>query len=54
MRQSVSETIWWSEVETDLGTFVIALLPEVAPNHVAYFLKLAEEGGRTSVPRSTA
>jgi peptidyl-prolyl cis-trans isomerase B (cyclophilin B) len=31
-------------VETSLGTFVIDLLPEAAPNHVAYFTKLAQEG----------
>jgi cyclophilin family peptidyl-prolyl cis-trans isomerase len=31
-------------VETTAGTFVIALLPEAAPNHVGYFMKLAREG----------
>jgi cyclophilin family peptidyl-prolyl cis-trans isomerase len=31
-------------VETALGTFVIALLPEGAPNHAAYAIKLAREG----------
>jgi len=31
-------------VETSLGTFVIDLLPEAAPNHVAYFTKLALDG----------
>ena len=31
-------------VETSLGTFIIDLAPEVAPNHVAYFTKLAQEG----------
>jgi peptidyl-prolyl cis-trans isomerase B (cyclophilin B) len=31
-------------VETTMGTFVIQLLPEVAPNHVAYFVKLARSG----------
>ena len=31
-------------VETALGTFVIELLPEAAPNHVGYFIKLAREG----------
>lgn len=31
-------------VETTLGTFVIDLTPETAPNHVAYFMKLAQEG----------
>lgn len=31
-------------VETDLGTMVIDLLPEAAPNHVGYFIKLAQEG----------
>lgn len=32
-------------VETDAGTFVIQLLPEVAPNHVGHFMKLARDGG---------
>jgi len=31
-------------VETDLGTFVLELLPDLAPNHVAYFMKLADDG----------
>ncbi len=31
-------------VETDLGTIVIDLLPEAAPNHVGYFMKLAQDG----------
>ena len=31
-------------VETSAGTFVIALLPQSAPNHVGYFLKLVKEG----------
>jgi peptidylprolyl isomerase len=31
-------------VETTLGRFVIELLPDAAPNHVAYFMKLAGEG----------
>jgi peptidyl-prolyl cis-trans isomerase B (cyclophilin B) len=31
-------------VETPLGTFIIDLLPEAAPNHVGYFMKLAGEG----------
>src|SRR6187397_2976541 len=31
-------------VETDAGTFVIQLLPDVAPNHVAHFIKLSREG----------
>lgn len=31
-------------VETSLGTFVIQLLPEAAPNHVGYFMKLARDG----------
>lgn len=31
-------------VETDMGTFVLELLPDVAPNHVGYFMKLAGEG----------
>jgi peptidyl-prolyl cis-trans isomerase B (cyclophilin B) len=31
-------------VETDAGMFVIQLLPEAAPNHVAYFMTLARDG----------
>ena len=31
-------------VETDLGTIVIDLLPEAAPNHVGHFIKSAQEG----------
>ncbi len=31
-------------VETDLGTIIIDLLPEAAPNHVGYFIKNAQEG----------
>ncbi len=31
-------------VETTLGTFVIQLLPDGAPNHVGLFMKLAQEG----------
>lgn len=31
-------------VETSAGTFVIALLPAAAPNHVGHFMKLAQEG----------
>jgi cyclophilin family peptidyl-prolyl cis-trans isomerase len=31
-------------VETTAGTIVIELLPEAAPNHVGYFMKLAREG----------
>jgi len=31
-------------VETTHGTFVMELLPEVAPNHVGHFMKLAREG----------
>src|SRR5580765_1189927 len=31
-------------VETSRGTFVIELLPDAAPNHVGYFMKLAREG----------
>jgi peptidyl-prolyl cis-trans isomerase B (cyclophilin B) len=31
-------------VETTGGTFVIQLLPDAAPNHVAYFVKLARQG----------
>jgi cyclophilin family peptidyl-prolyl cis-trans isomerase len=34
-------------VETTAGTFVIELLPERAPNHVGYFIKLAREGAYT-------
>jgi cyclophilin family peptidyl-prolyl cis-trans isomerase len=32
-------------VETSAGTFVIALRPDLAPNHVAHFIKIAREGG---------
>ena len=32
-------------VETTKGTFVIELLPEKAPNHVAFFIKQARAGG---------
>ena len=32
-------------VETALGTFVIDLLPEAAPNQVAHFVQLARDGG---------
>jgi cyclophilin family peptidyl-prolyl cis-trans isomerase len=31
-------------LETDAGTIVIDLLPDAAPNHVGYFMKLAREG----------
>jgi cyclophilin family peptidyl-prolyl cis-trans isomerase len=31
-------------VDTSAGTFVIDLLPEVAPNQTAYFMKLADDG----------
>lgn len=31
-------------VETPKGTFVIELLPDVAPNHVGYFIELAQKG----------
>ena len=31
-------------VETALGAFVIQLLPEVAPNHVGYFIQQARQG----------
>jgi cyclophilin family peptidyl-prolyl cis-trans isomerase len=34
-----------AEVETAQGTFVIRLLPDLAPNHVAHFLKTAGAGG---------
>jgi peptidyl-prolyl cis-trans isomerase B (cyclophilin B) len=32
-------------IETDLGTDIVDLLPEAAPNHVGLFLKTAQEGG---------
>ncbi len=32
-------------VETELGSFTIRLLPAVAPNHVAFFVKTAKAGG---------
>lgn len=31
-------------VETSVGTFIIDLTPETAPNQAAYFMKLAQEG----------
>jgi peptidyl-prolyl cis-trans isomerase B (cyclophilin B) len=31
-------------IDTSAGQIVIELLPEVAPNHVGYFIKLAQEG----------
>jgi len=31
-------------LETDLGTVIIDLLPEAAPNHVGYFIKNAQDG----------
>jgi peptidyl-prolyl cis-trans isomerase B (cyclophilin B) len=31
-------------IETDLGTIVIDLLPDAAPNHVGYFIKNAQDG----------
>ena len=31
-------------VETTVGSFVIDLRPDLAPNHVGYFMKLAKEG----------
>jgi cyclophilin family peptidyl-prolyl cis-trans isomerase len=34
-------------VNTTLGTFVIDLRPDLAPNHVGYFIKLAREGAYT-------
>src|ERR671915_489501 len=34
-------------VQTSAGTFVIQLLPEAAPNHVALFMKLARDGEYT-------
>jgi cyclophilin family peptidyl-prolyl cis-trans isomerase len=32
-------------LDTDLGSIIIDLLPEAAPNHVGYFIKTAQEGG---------
>ena len=32
-------------VETSLGTFIIDLRPDLAPNHVGYFIKTARDGG---------
>jgi cyclophilin family peptidyl-prolyl cis-trans isomerase len=37
------QTATQAVVETSLGTFVIDLTPEAAPNYVAYFTKLAQE-----------
>ena len=34
-----------ARVETDKGTFVIRLRPDLAPRHVAHFLKVAKAGG---------
>jgi peptidyl-prolyl cis-trans isomerase B (cyclophilin B) len=34
-------------IETDAGSFVIQLLPEVAANHVGHFMKLAADGAYT-------
>ena len=34
-------------VETDLGTIIIDLLPDAAPNHVGYFIRNAEDGTYT-------
>src|SRR5438045_3814321 len=34
-------------VETSMGTIVIQLLPEAAPNHVGHFIKLARDGTYT-------
>ncbi len=31
-------------IETDLGTIVVDLLPEAAPNHVGFFIRNAQEG----------
>src|SRR5215207_10062097 len=31
-------------VDTSVGTFVIDLRPDLAPNHVGYFIKLARSG----------
>jgi peptidyl-prolyl cis-trans isomerase B (cyclophilin B) len=36
-----------AEVETDLGTFAIRLLPGLAPRHVEHFLATGEAGGYT-------
>jgi peptidyl-prolyl cis-trans isomerase B (cyclophilin B) len=40
-------------VETTMGSFVIALLPEAAPNHVGYFMKSARDGAfaKTTIHR---
>src|SRR5690348_9670131 len=32
-------------VETTMGTFVVQLLPDAAPNHVGHFIKTARDGG---------
>jgi len=34
-------------VETSQGTFIIDLRPDLAPNHVGYFIKTATDGGYT-------
>jgi len=35
-------------VETTVGTFVVDLRPDLAPNHVGYFIKLARDGAYTN------
>ncbi len=39
-------------VATDRGSFVIRLLPELAPKHVAHFLKVAQAGGFDGTTRA--
>ena len=41
---ALAQTARQAVVETSHGTFVIDLLPDAAPNHVAYFTKLAQDG----------
>ena len=33
-----------AQIDTDLGTIIIDLLPEAAPNHVGFFIKNAQDG----------
>jgi hypothetical protein len=40
-------------VETEAGSFVIRLLPDLAPRHVEHFVATARKGGYEG-PRSTA
>jgi peptidyl-prolyl cis-trans isomerase B (cyclophilin B) len=45
--QANAQTAQQAVFETSAGTFVIDLLPDAAPNQVAFFVKTAGEGGYT-------